>query len=121
VTAPDLVEVVSRVLRVHLAEQTTGHYRRGGRWAVLCSCGHVSKYKGDPDFDDTEHAAHQAAAVLQALTEAGTVEWATEGVEWDGRTIEHNTWPDEKTARRKTAYYGGRVVSRLTLPWTPEP
>jgi hypothetical protein len=110
---PDLEAVIAGVLAGHLADQTTGHYRKGGRWEVLCSCGHVSKYKGDPDFDDTEHAAHQAAAVLAALKEAGRVEWAV-------ATRHAVTTPvtvPEASARSMATLPGRELISRVVWPW----
>ena len=72
---------------------------------------------GTSDCDKDDYRA-QAHAVLAAISEAGAVEWGTEHVIEGKRAIEFHTWPNKRTAQNKVAIFGGRVVSRITGPWT---
>lgn len=63
-------------------------------------------------------SAHQARAVLAAISEAGAVEWATEHVAQGSRTIEIHPCDSEADAQGAIAYYGGRILSRIVGPWT---
>lgn len=62
---------------------------------------------------DDELATHQAAAVLAALTAAGTVEWGV--LTALGMHVPYDT---EYDARIIAAKNGSTPVSQLVLPWT---
>lgn len=92
-STPPLVDVIAGALESHLGmERET--------WNI-----------------DPEYFRGQARAVLAAISEAGTVEWGSKHVIEGKRAIEFHTWPDQNVALEKVDQYGGRVVSRITLPW----
>lgn len=66
---------------------------------------------------DPEYFRGQARAVLAAISEAGAVEWGTEHVAQGSRTIEIHPCDSEADAQGAIAYYGGRILSRITGPW----
>lgn len=84
-------------------------YPTGLVTAVACDCDTIYR-------DLTTHAAHQAAAVMTALQEAGNVEWGTLGDVGQGSTVYE--WSTKESASYYTQKYEGiYVVSRPTLPW----
>jgi len=105
VTAPDLVEVIAEAL---LSAELGRAFDRNEDMVAF--------------KEDLEACRMDARAVLAALEAVGCVEWGTETVhEKTGAVLDRNVWQTEKTARSVNRKYGDRVVSRLTLPWTPEP
>lgn len=76
---------------------------------------------GETEYPVNEHIAHQARAVLAALTEAGAVQF---GVRWHvGGCGGINRCTSKRHAERQAAKliesgHEAAVVSRLTLPWT---
>jgi len=124
VTAPDLVEVIAGVLAGHqpLISADPGDSWSPPEESVTCTCGEdlggwVASGSGWewPNWD-ADIAAHQARAVLAALEGAGTVEWGVQTTYCDVITVD-----TEVAAQAIAASSGYPVVSRLTLPWTPEP
>ncbi|WP_427017847.1 hypothetical protein ACQCSX_04330 [Pseudarthrobacter sp. P1] len=69
----DLTKALTEALSAHLIEQVTGHYRRGGKWKILCTCGCTTKFKGDPQGDEAAHAAHLATTLAPVIAEAQAV------------------------------------------------
>jgi hypothetical protein len=70
VTAPDLVEVIEAAMLAHTATwQSSGDFCEHA-W-LECECGETWDVENEP----AAHLAHQARAVLAAITEAGAVEW----------------------------------------------
>lgn len=68
---------------------------------------------------DDEHAAHQAAAVMAALTEAGTVEW---GVRMNGEGAQIEPKPSKSAAYQSAETAGTvgvycHVENRFATPW----
>lgn len=108
-TTPDLGEVVAGVIREHVV----GWQFDGRRSRLECDCG-AEVIAGDG-------AAHQARAVLDALTEAGTVQF---GVRWHvGGCSGINRCTSKRHAERQAAKlvesgHEAVLVSRLTFPWT---
>lgn len=107
-TVPDLVEVIQSAMLAHAADwEASGDY---GEHAWLeCKCGETWDVKDEA----AAHLAHQARAVLDALTEAGTVEW---GVAWKGAGPSGVLAFDSEEDAREAVELGG-LLSRLTLPW----
>lgn len=97
-----MVEVVAAELRKHDARWSLD----GNRSRLECDCG-AEVIAGDA-------TAHQARAVLAALTEAGSVEW---GVAWKGAGPDGVLAFDSEEDAREAVELGG-LLSRLTLPWT---
>jgi len=101
VTAPDLVEVVAEVLRVHVKRNIKG-----------CDCGWAELGKS--------HWEHQARAVLTALETVGTVEW---GVAWEHISMQYPAWTSIYTSKELAqsklgdSAFPGALVSRRTFPW----
>jgi len=97
--------VIAGVLRVHVKRTIKG-----------CDCGWAELGKS--------HWDHQAAAVLDALTDGGMVEWA---VRWHvGGCSGINKCMNKRHAERQAeklveSGHVAVVASRLTLPWSPEP
>ena len=86
-------------------------YPTGLVTAVACDC--------DTTYRDlTTHAAHQAAAVLAALQEAGAVEW---GVRYEDGSPLQRCYSEAyaKECHDDNLDGGPTIVSRLTLPWEP--
>lgn len=99
-----MVEVVAEVLEEHCIDDDE-----------ICPCG-CDVRDSETRFLRTHELriAHQARAVLAALTEAGSVEW---GVEHEGEVMR---FVHESNAHISAiAHRPARcVVSRLALPWT---
>lgn len=121
---PPLVDVIAEVLAEH-----TLHYivpadmnpAPGSKWHVECDCDwtHLAdEYRPG----EIAHAAHQARAVLAAISEAGTVEW---GVRWAGDARQNARRPTRCDSAQEAAElvrdqvipHMWEVVSRLTFPW----
>lgn len=120
-----MVSVIAAALLAHASRiEEHGTERPDGRhdWndQLVCACG------AWPDNAEA-HAAHQAAAVLAAISEAGTVEW---GVDWP--TPEHDyapLWMSSKSSAETSAKFlagitpdrnpAPVVVSRIIFPWKP--
>ena len=101
-----------------IAEVQQAHERKNGirNGAIHCTCGWSESVRGMRSSRGS-YAAHQARAVLAAISEAGAVEWATEHVAQGSRTIEIHPCDSEADAQGAIAYYGGRILSRITGPW----
>lgn len=104
-TAPDLVSVIEAALIPHDAKVV---YYSADEGHVEC---HGCDWKG-PSF--TGFAAHQARAVLAAISEAGTVEW---GVHVGGQEKPY-TYDSEVSASGDAKCNCCTLVSRIAGPWT---
>lgn len=73
-TAPDMgmENLIAEVLAGHLVG---GESEGMGDFTFLCTCGYDEGIGSDWEEAGKLIAAHQARAVLQAISEAGTVEW----------------------------------------------
>ena len=107
-TAPDLLQVIAVALHWHDIgiDPETG---------PVCICGENLSH-----LDNTEE--HQAAVILKAISEAGTVEW---GVWWDRISEiypERTDWAQSPEAAQATidkSFATGSVVTRIAAgPWT---
>lgn len=118
-TATDMVSVIAAAILDHWAETIAAEDK--GFW-VKCRCGEIGEVESDAeDWEPANKwmAAHQAGAVLAAISEAGAVEWGTEHVAQGSRTIEIHPCDSEADAQGAIAYYGGRTLSSITGPWEP--
>lgn len=95
-TAPDLVEIVAEAL---LSVELGRAFDRNEDMVAF--------------KEDLEACRMDARAVLDALTEAGTVEW---GVAWKGAGPDGVLVFDSEEDAREAVELGG-LLSRLTLPW----
>lgn len=103
-STPPLVDVIAEANKAHEPEFDMA----GDCYTGYCSCGQSIPYSG--------HAAHQARAVLDALTKAGCVEW---GTEYGPNDVEVSD--SRQRAELFSKNHGDRpTVSRFTGPWTAE-
>lgn len=103
--------IIATVLREHWAFSTdTDDYPR---FVDRCDGCHEIVFNHGRDGNQNDaYAAHQAAAVLSALQEAGTVEWGVTGR--GGRPF----GPMEEDESRILGSQPGRtLLSRITTPW----
>ena len=113
-TVTPLVGVIAEVLAEHQWYDATNDSEDQATGCTGCD-----DWFGDENaVDDGTFAAHQARAVLAAISEAGAVEWATEHVAHGSRTIEIHPCDSEADGKRAIAYYGGRILYRIVVPWT---
>lgn len=115
--SPPLVDVIAEAIADHGQELDQTACPTG-----YCIC-------NERFATDEDHAAHQARTVLDALTEAGGVEW---GVQWAGEDGVTEYQPSDKAtvasamradiawAKRQAlkTVVDGTLVSRITGPWT---
>lgn len=85
----DMVSVIAEVLAEH--QLAMGTNRLGGNNTALCVCAY--RTEGIAIFTNL-HAAHQARAVLAAISEAGNVEWGVAGP--NGYVNEYETEADAR-------------------------
>ena len=101
-TAPDMESIIAAALLAHPVTRT-GH----------CECG-ARVHWATPE----NVAAHQARAVLTAISEAGAVEW---GVKWaylSEMYPERTDWKESREAAQASldkSFADGVVVSRITF------
>lgn len=102
--------IIAGVLRGHWTAHTD---IAGDDIRFLCECGTVELVKDSGHSSASAWStAHQAAAVMAALVDAGTVEWGvltTLGM--------HVPYDSEEDARTIAAQNGSTPIRRLTLPW----
>lgn len=86
-------------------------------------CTGCDDWFGDENaVDDGIFAAHQARAVLAAISEAGAIEW---GVAWDGITVDPMEAVSHDAARATAAMLTrlsndgdpAYAITRITFPW----
>lgn len=114
VTAPDMVSVIQVVLAKHQRFDASSGF--DGCTCLIDQLGNETASLTEPLY------AHQARAVLAAISEAGTVEW---GVAWDGITVDpmeavsHDA--AKATAARLTRLSNdgdpAYAITRITFPW----
>ena len=122
--------IIEAAIVAHLAETIAAE---GDGFWIKCRCGVIGEVESDAeDWEPANEwfAAHQAAAVLAALQEVGTVEWALQQKTFiDGdydqtytsSAIYRNPFTEDEAKNHQwldpRSPVPTRVVSRLTLPW----
>lgn len=128
-TAPDMVSLIEKVLAAHQPFSSHWDHPREMVNTASCDCGNLSSGAEQPD---ALHAAHQARAVMAAISEAGAVEWGWEyrglvGGEFD-RRITRN-WTADRALTREEAQSEvdnmnsrhpniARLIHRNATAWT---
>lgn len=131
-TASDMVSVIEKVIVTHWAETIAAE---GDGFWIKCRCGSIGEVESDAeDWEPANKwiAAHQARAVLTAISEAGAVEWGWEyrglvGGEFD-RRITRN-WTADRALTREEAQSEvdnmnsrhpniARLIHRNATAWT---
>lgn len=103
-STPPLVDVIAEVLAGHRLSPV-------GNWCLSDGCAWSSQNHGQLHADI---AAHQARAVLTAISEAGSVEWGVQLSE----SFTENHHGSRRGAEEAAKETGSHVITRVTLPWT---
>ena len=113
---------VESIIAAALAEHTLDYVlpvndADSPQWIAECDCD-WAQITDDYRTGELAHAAHQAAAVMAALREAGTVEW---GIFRKSDAVDAGAF-DEATFKTKAdaewrGSWPAEIVSRVTLPW----
>lgn len=117
VTTPDMVSVIAAVLVIHYSDSAmpADLDSPDPQWIASCDCDWEGT-AANHGAAEALHAAHQAAAVLAAISEAGNVEWAVSYD--DGSPLQRcHTERYAKECAADNLDGGPTIVSRITTPW----